>query len=162
MPGFLPLPLASGDPLLTFFDTLQEVSTEFTFVYLLYLTGQWLIGLTISLDLLVLLATVMVHRYLQRHVLIREMGERLDLSPPFSDPQQERIWAVYQKGVRAEREAVASVGDPPDSRERADDAIARTPPSRPGALRRRTDGSHRNPPPDADDATPRLAPIYTR
>lgn len=81
-------------------EAIEQLSTLVTMVYLLYLMSNFVVALTLSLDLLLIVATFLTQRYMDKHLFVRRMGLRLGYRPPYTRAQQRRMHQIYLAGHR--------------------------------------------------------------
>lgn len=83
----------------TLVHTIRQLSTEVAMLVANYQFAQFVVALTFGLDLLIILLTLLVQRFVSKHLTIRPMGERMGWTPYYTKWQLSEIERVFRKGL---------------------------------------------------------------
>lgn len=91
-----------NDLFVTTMEALQNFSTEVWAVLILYLWSKHLMAMTFSLDLFIILLTILASRYMNQHLILKPMGDRVGHAPPYNARQQDEIYQIFLRGLEEE------------------------------------------------------------
>ena len=90
----------SGEALLLLTEAIRQLSTELLFLLVHYHFSKFVVALVFSLDLLIIVLTIIVQRLAARHLTINPMGRRLGYRPYYTKRQLHEIQRVFRQGIR--------------------------------------------------------------
>lgn len=98
-------------------EAVSQLSVEIMFALLIHRIVKTFGDVVFSLDLMIILLTLLVQRVVAKHLTIRPMGRALGYGLYYSERQIRRIEHVFLRGLEAERERAAQrPGAPPEGR----------------------------------------------
>ena len=98
-------------------EAVSQLSVEIMFGFLIHMIAKRFGDIVFSLDLMIILLTLLIQRIFAKHLTIRPMGLKLGYGPYYSERQVQHIEQVFLLGLDAERaRAVQQPGAPPGER----------------------------------------------
>ena len=87
-------------PLYLLMEAIEHLATIIFMIRMFALTADFIVALTLSLDLLLIVATFLTQRYMDHHLFLNRMGQRLGMRPPYTDAQQRRLHEIFLLGYQ--------------------------------------------------------------
>ena len=88
-----------ADALVPFVELVRALSTKYFFVLVLRHWVVYFLAMVFSLDLIVILLTVLLRRYLSHHLTIRPMAHQLGFKLPYAKRQRAEVYRVFLQGL---------------------------------------------------------------
>ena len=93
-----------GPQLVTLVEAIQQLSTEVVMLLANYRFAKFVVALTFGLDLMIILLTILVQRFVSKHLAIRPMGRRMGWTPYYTRRQLHTMERIFRRGLaRAQR-----------------------------------------------------------
>lgn len=89
-------------------EVIQHLSTLIVFVLLLAITAKFLLSMTFSMDLLLIIVAFFGLRILSKHQPTRRMGRQVGMHPLYTKRQCDELFQIFLAGYRAEETARAA------------------------------------------------------
>ena len=89
-------------------EAARQLSTEILFLLVDYSFAQLVVTLVFGLDLMIVLLTILMQKFLAKHLTIRPMGRALGYKLYYTKAELHRIHSIFRRGLEIERAEQAS------------------------------------------------------